>query len=371
MRYLRRIDAQEGKKKRRGDVLDAEDRAQIESIFRQAVTHAAIAGTLFGLAAGLAEALVRRALGVPDVIGDRRQLVHFWEVYGAIVLPLSMLEIFYMWTLALRAVHRLSRVSGLVLTTDAHGRTVGEGAAVASVMARAALELPNPKKPILGVDPMREASRLQLALASLAYKLKAAATKFVFKAIVRRLIVRVALRAWAPLVAAPITAAWSAIIVGLVLREARVRALGASAVHEMVDAVFAEDVPLGERGREAALRAVASCIVRSRDLHPNLVLLLAAVRARAAPQDEPVELDDPARFLAEMSILDPDERRVALRLLAVAAVVDGRLSSGELRLLRDARIAVGETFDEAPVRALQRAFLSGLAIAPGTVRAIA
>ncbi len=367
VRYLRRIDGARPETKNRESpgILDAEQRAEIESVFRNAITHAAIAGAVFGFAAGLAETLVHRALGVPEVIVDRGQLIRYWEVYGAVVVPLSLLEILYMWSLALRAVHRLARVSGLELTTDARGHAVAEGPAVAAIMARAALELPNPRKPILGVDPMREASRLQLALASLAYKLKAAATKFIFKAIVRRVLVRVTLRAYAPLIAAPVTAAWSAVIVWLVLREARVRALGGSAVREALDVLFEpfdETHPPSDRGRQTAVRAVAACIVRSSDLHPNLVLLLASVRARVTPFPDPKDIDDPAIFLAELPHLPPAESHLALRLLALASILDGRVGKRELRLLRDAHEAMGRTFDGGSVETMRRTFLGGKAM---------
>jgi hypothetical protein len=351
-------------------VLDLEQRAGLDRIRNRAVVHALVIGAVYGALIGLAEMMVRRSVGLADGVTDPAIVLRFWGIFAAIAIPASILEIVYLWVVSLRAVHGVAAVAGLDPFPEGEGHSRKEGAAVAGAMARAALELPNPRKPILGVDPMREASRLRLVLASLAYKLKVGVTKFLFKAIVRRVLVRAALRVWAPLIAIPVTAVWCGAVVWLVMREARVRALGASAVREMSDAVFQDAPDLSPRARLAVIRAVASCIVRSRDLHPNLVHLLRETMLHVEPLPEG-PLDRPDLFLDDLRSLPRVEQDLALRVLGIAAVLDGRLTRAEANLFREAQVAAGRTVDAAAIDRLHRSFVSGHPIAPSDVVALA
>jgi len=246
----------------------------------------------------------------------------------------------------------MSAVAGLSLS--AH-----ENADVALALARAALELPNPPEPTLGVDPRREARGFQLAVASFLYKAKISFTNFLFKALVERALGRFATRGLLAFTAIPINAAWNVYVCWAVLREARIRVLGPSAAVELLDAVFDG----AERPAPALLgvlhQALGAAVVRTSELHPNHAALIRALRGRYGAPAEGAVLDDPARFLAELARLSTEERRVALRVLAAAAILDGRLGRAERRLLREAYAAAGLPERLEHVEALRRAFVSG------------
>ncbi|MHB8879059.1 MAG: LBF_2804 family protein, partial [Myxococcaceae bacterium] len=278
-------------------------------------------------------------------------------IIGAVTIVASAIEIALLYWDALRSVHQLSHVAGLELFPP-----VGDGPAVAGALARAALELPNPSYQVYGVDPHREASRLRLLVASVAYKAKVSVTNFAIKALVRRALGRAAVRTFAqklvPFVAVPITAVWNGVVTWLVLREARLRAMGPSAAKELVRMTLEAGGPLSPQGNLAAIRAVASAIVRTRDLHPNLLALLLEVRGRCgAPVDE--DVDDAEGFLGMLPGLAANERTVALQLLSLASVIDGRLTAAEKKLVGAAQLAAGRPVDLAPVQALRRAFMNG------------
>ena len=113
----------------------------------------------------------------------------------------------------------------------------------------------------------------------------------------------------------------------------------------------------------AVVRAVASTIVRTEDLHPNLVAVMDAVRrhtgALEALAPDAAPLDDTRHFLAELSALPPGERPLVLRVLGVAAIIDGRMTGAERRLWEEAQVAAGGVADATPLRALMRAFVHG------------
>jgi hypothetical protein len=154
------------------------------------------------------------------------------------------------------------------------------------------------------------------------------------------------------------------------MREARIRAMGPSAAHEMITLAFATLPDAGDDARRAAVRAVASSIVRTEDMHPNLAAVLREVIARAPPADGDVDLDLPSLFLTRLAELTPPEQRFVLRVLAVASIIDGRLTRAEKALLVDARTVCGLSPDLASVERLRNAFLAGDPIDPRRIETL-
>lgn len=338
-------------------VLNERERAALRSIERGAVFRAGVAGAV---AAGVCT--------LPPIFLHAMQSSRpgaYWAVYiGANVLS-ALCEVAFLFWDGLRSVRALARCAGL----DTTAREMARGTAVASALARAALELPNPPDAVHGINPWREASRLTLTVAPLLYKLKITLTNFLVKFVVRRALGRAATRAVLELIAVPVNALWDAAVCWFIIHEARLRVMGPSAAQELTAILFPGDTPVPAATATASLRAIASAIVRTQDLHPNLVALLELVRARVGTT-EVIELDDPARFLGEIAALAPEAQAAVLRVLAVASIIDGRLARAERRLLTEAFEACERTVDLRAVEALRRAFTSGDPIAREVVLAI-
>jgi len=339
-------------------VLNPQERAALRKVEVGAITRAALAGALSGGACALTE-----YLGELEWPTDR---VTFWTVMAVVTIVASVAEIAFIYWETLRSVHELARVAGIEL----FGKDRKESdEALIDALARAALELPNPVDAKAGVNPHREAKKWRLLLVSLAYKAKVGVTNFVVKLLVRRIASRVALRGFLPFVALPVTAMWNGIVMWLVLREARIRAMGPSAVEELVKVIFEGAPTLSAEGKLSAVRAVASAIVRTQDLHPNLLRLLTTVASHAGDTGKN-ELDDVGLFLENLKKLDAPELKVSLQVLAVACVVDGRLSAREKKLWSDALVAVARPVEFKTVEHLLTAFVRGDEIADGALRAI-
>ena len=347
-------------------LLNASERAALRRIERGAIARAATAGGISTIIAGAVEVGIAMPLLGNEQLATLGDNVRFYAIIGVATVVTSVLEILYLYWDGLRAVHRLSHEAGLDLFPRQD-----DDKALASAMARAALELPNPTTALFGVDPRREASRLRLFAASIVYKLKVSVTNFVMKAFVRRILGRAFVRGWLPFVAVPITAAWNAFVCWLIMRVARIRAMGPSAAKEMIETAFDGARPLSVPGKAAVLRAVASSIVRTEDLHPNHAALLHEValrmhdadrlnpRERLDAKDDGGDLDDSHAFLACLAKLDRAEQTIVLRVLAIASIIDGRLTRAEKRLLREARIACSLPPDISAVERLRRAFIEG------------
>jgi hypothetical protein len=127
----------------------------------------------------------------------------------------------------------------------------------------------------------------------------------------------------------------------------------------MIDVILeAHGRDLGELARQCLVHAVASSIVRTEDLHPNLVALFREAAARAQT-DIPVDVDDTRVFLTQLPELGPNEQTCILRVLAVASIIDGRLTRNEKRLLMEARRVCGRDADLGAIIVLRRAFVDG------------
>jgi hypothetical protein len=357
-------------------LLNPQEREALRRIERGAIVRAAIAGGVSTLIAGAVEiGVALPMLGPRPRLASLSDQARFYAVVGVATIVTSVIEILYLYWDGLRAVHQLSHEAGLDLFPDRD-----DDKALAGAMARAALELPNPTATLFGVDPRREASKLRLFVASIVYKLKVSVTNFLIKALVRRMLGRAFVRSWLPFVAVPITAAWNAYICRLIMREARIRAMGPSAAREMIDIVFANEAPLSPGGKAAIVRAVASSIVRTEDLHPNLAALLVEVakrvhdvavldpRERLSAGDDAGDVDDSSAFLATLARLDRSEQMLVLRVLGIASIIDGRLTRAERRLLVEARTACGLSADLASIERLKRAFIDGDPIDPARIQ---
>jgi len=333
-------------------VLNPVERAGLRRVSRGAVSRAALAGVVNALLTGLSELLTVHFVGPLSEQATLAAQALYFGVFGALAIFFAVLEILYLGWDGLRSVTRLSAVAGMELSRD-------ENKEVALALARAALELPSPQEAVAGVNPHREASKFQLIVASAVYKLKIFATNFVFKQLLRRVLSPALGRVLLPFAAVPINGLWNGLVCWSVLREARIRVMGPSATQEMLSAVLEGEPEPRAVLVEAIHRAVGSAIVRTRELHPNHVALVRAVRLRLGEPEPLLQLDDSAAFLELLPRLELAERRVALRVLAVAAILDGRLVRGERNLLSEAYRSAELPSGAVHVEALRRAFVAG------------
>jgi len=350
-------------------LLNPEERAAVKRVERGAIFRSFLAGAISAAIAAVAEVWATPLAPEGTALLSSESL-KFWAIVGGATAIAAVLEILYLYWDILRSVHELSQVTGLQLFGASQKDS---DRAIAEALARAALELPNPITLHPRINPRREASKWRLLAASVIYKLKVGVSNFLIKMLVRRILGRVFVRSLVnsviPFAAVPITAAWNGVVTWLVMREARLRAMGPSAAQELVSVVFADAPVLSEAGRLAAVRAVAAAIVRTQDLHPNLVALLAEVQHKAGDTGN-AELDDPGEFLRSLRVLPAGEQRLALQTLVVACIVDGRVSRREKKLLTEAFAAVGRPVDFGPVHRLRREFVAGNGVADDAVRAL-
>lgn len=338
-------------------VLNPSERRALRRIQWGAITRAFLVGALSAAVVASAMVLLLPIRGGHAADATWHQIVTYWGLVGAIGVVTAVFEVGFMYWDSLRSVHSLAHAAGLDIFAGAEDPDA-ERAAVAAALARAALELPNPPDEIFGVDPHRDMSKIRLIFVTLIYKAKISLTNFVLKALVRRMLGRAGVRTWLHYVGVPVTAAWNATVSFVVLREARIRVMGPSAAMEYVSAILDREPPLSRAGRQAAMRAVGCCIISTRDMHPNLRALLAHLRQRLRVRQHEA-FDDRERFLADLNALYPNERVLVLRLLFLAAIIDGRVARAERRLVDRALSICNLPPDDGTLDELKQAFVRG------------
>jgi hypothetical protein len=317
--------------------LDPKIHRDLVRIERRAILRAAAAGALSATLASLAELSGRT-----------------W-VLVLVTIAATGLEIAFLYWDALRAVHLLAERAGLHLApnNDEDGPST-----VTLSLARAAMELPDPAKGPLDINALRGASKFRLVLEAVLYKAKIGLTNFLVRLLIRRLVGRATVRYLLVFMAVPITALWNGIVCWLILRQARFRVIGPSAVEETLNRLVSETQSRPRPFAEALVRAAAATAVSKRRLHPNLVLLLEGLHERTGRIPVP-EADDPARLLAALRALGPDERKRVLRILALALVLDGGVTKDEQRFWIRCLEVSGCAFPGDYVENLRHAFVRG------------
>lgn len=342
-------------------ILNPAERRTLRRIERNAVLRAAAAGAFAASLGATVSVIARPLLGDEPNHPDWGHWLRYTALTLSIALPVAVVELSFIYWNAIISVHRLAEAAGVVLFRAADGSpadTAEEDEIFAAVLARAALEIPNPPRPMFGIDPRREASRLRLIVATVVYKAKVSVSNFVLRKLLVRAFGRAGLRSWIPFIAVPITATWDAFVCRRALREARLRAIGPSAARELVACLLARQDEVSPALREALFRAIATAVVRSADFHPNLVELLDALRDRVG-ECAAEDLDDTRLALAAMRELAPPERRIVVQLLAIACVFDGRIGRREWAVLERGYALLERATPRAAVLAFKRSLLNG------------
>ncbi len=342
-------------------VLSEAERDAVQAVVRTTVVRSFLTGALSAAF----------CLGV--FYGLKWQELHWiapWAGLGAASLVATVFEVCRLYFTHLDA------VSEILILTGTKVSAVGAAeddidAEVAHALARAALDLPDPKRLFEEIDPERETSRLFLLSAIVLYKGKRSISNFLVKEVLLHVFPTAAVRAVVPLVSIPITGAWNALVSWRVLREARLRAVGPSAVQEICAALLpaSGEAPLSDACRLSLLRAVGVTMVREHSAHPNVFALLYHL-APYLGEVKCVALDDSRRFMEGFQALAADERVLVLQLLQISAVCDGSVGRRLRVLIAEARAACGLSSVTTAVDELGRRLLAGEKIEPSVVAAL-
>ena len=290
-----------------------------------AIALAAFSGMVSGFLIGGLEVWLN--FTYPDTSESWREWWEYWALFLGLSVLVSIAEIIFLYWVVLWRVGQISAIAGLRLSGAELDQVIAIG------LSRSALDVPDPRKPIFGVDPYLRVPRWKLWVFAILYRLKIGATSFIVRILLRRVLARAALRALIPLVAIVIYSVWNAVIIGWVMRAARVRAAGPVAIEELSARLHAARDDLDPELRELLLEGVAEAIIRSANDHPNFVLLLARLFDDLDLQPQSIKLDWADRQ-AQLQALNPEQQNLVLDVIQLTLMLDGRPTRKQRRFVR-------------------------------------
>lgn len=339
---------------RRHPALDSPDPQALKHARRWIITWAAVAGIISGTLIGGAEWWMRAfAASDWDAMSLREQLP-YWAGYMAFAGVVTVLEIGFLYWNGLRGVAKVSRLAGLRYSQ----KTPLEPDIQLTVhgVSRAALEYPSPSSLIYGVDPHAYLHGWKFTLKALIYRLKISLSSFILRLLLRRLLGRLTLRGFLPVLTGPLYALWNAWIAARITQEAYLQARGPALVTHLMETLKKSD----EHLRQLVAQGVGELIMRNQHPHPNLVLLLARLLNSLPDQPQRLEVDWPNALQAYAQLADP-ERQTLLNVLTQAALLSGTYRGSRKRFLEEVFATCQTPLLNDEIKAQQRHLLSGQA----------
>ena len=336
-------------------ILDANERRRILQINRNVILIAFGIGALSGLASSLASFW----LAVPEGTSTT-----FWQdvrdflIVNGVTIVATLIEVAILYRVALKAVFLISREAGIRIVPRSDRPQSDEEQAVALALCRCALELPNPPQNVFGIDPFKDISKWRVVFTMILYKLKITLTNFVMRILIRRIGGRAIVKAYLTFTDILVTGGWDALVAWRMMRQARIRALGPSACESLLADILRSQAGVRRRVLAVMLRAVATTIVRGREVHPNLLALMRSIHRRGG-RLELEALDDTDVFVAEFDALSPAERGLVLEVMVLASFPDGRVSRAERQFLEAMLTRHGQQLNWRALRHLSRSFVRG------------
>ena len=253
--------------------------------------------------------------------------VHYGWVTAVTIVSI-VIELYVLFIIALKAVHEVSELINIHATR----RELLEGGAfsVRNILARTALEVPDPELKILGIDPFKSVSKKDLFILGLLYKAKIFLTNFVMKYGLTYTVGKTLLGINILYEALPVECFWNSVVIRRVVHEARLRLFGFALANQIATNVINEKLleQLSPEAKVGCLRAIGNAVVMAQNYHPNMVILLMRFQEILQIEQEN-RYDDWGMFLETLKRVSEKERNFLLDLFTVSAAFDGKLSQLE------------------------------------------
>jgi hypothetical protein len=261
-------------------------------------------------------------------------LIHYSWVAGVTLISI-IIELYVLFIIALRAVYEVSELINIHATK---AELLDEGAFdVKHILARTALELPDPELEILGIDPFKRISKKNLFVLGLLYKAKIFVTNLVIKYGLKFTVGNFLLGIPILYEALPVECFWNSVVIRRVVHEARLRLFGFALANQIATNVIDDQLlqQLSPLAKTGCLRAIGNAVVMAQNYHPNMIILLLRLQEILQITEEN-KYDDWGLFLDTLKNVTEKERFFLLDLFTVSAAFDGRLSELENENLRGA-----------------------------------
>jgi hypothetical protein len=260
--------------------------------------------------------------------------IHYGWVAAVTILSIAI-EFYLLFIIALKAVYEVSELINMHASEDE--LVQHEVFSVKNILARTALELPDPELKILGIDPFKRISKKNLLVLGILYKAKILLTNLVIKYGLRFLAGKTLFGTSILYEALFVEAFWNSVVIVRVIKEARLRLFGFALANKIaIDTLKENELQqLSPLAKVGCLRAIGNAVVMTKNYHPNMIILLFRFQQMLNITEEN-RYDDWDLFLQTLNNVNVNERNFLLDLFTVSAAFDGKLSDLENENLKTA-----------------------------------
>jgi hypothetical protein len=260
--------------------------------------------------------------------------IHYAWTLGITVISIAI-EFYLLFIIAIKAVHEVSDL----INIHAHKKDFFQAGPfnVTNILARAALQLPDPEMKILGIDPFEQVSKKNLLILGLLYKVRITLTNFISKFILRKSFGETIAGISINYIALPVECFWNGMVIYRVVREARLRLFGFALSNYIADNLLHDHLieQLSPEAKTGCIRAIGNALVMARNYHPNMIILLLHFQD-LLNVDTDDRYDDWNLFLETLKIVNDKERNFLLDLFTIAISFDGKISHFEKDSIKQA-----------------------------------
>lgn len=260
-------------------------------------------------------------------------LIHYGIVIAATIIS-TIIEFYILFLISLKAVHE---VADLINMHASEKEYLDGMFGVKNILARTALELPDPELQILGIDPFKRISKKNLLILGLLYKAKIILSNVIIKLVLLFTVGSTVMGIPIGYEALLVEAFWNGVVLKRVVEEARLRLFGFALAEEITANVIKEGLvfQLSKEARIGCIRSIGNAVVMTQNYHPNMVILLLHFQEMLQIKEEH-QYDNWEKFLHTLNTVTEKERNFLLDLFTVAAAFDGKLSKLETDHLSEA-----------------------------------
>ncbi|SRR5579871_985195 len=271
---------------------------------------------------------------------NEKLIIHYSWTIGVTIVSIAI-EFYLLFIIAIKAVHEVSEM----INIHKHKKDFLETGPfnVTNILARAALELPDPEMRILGIDPFEKISKRNLLILGLLYKVRITLTNFISKFLLRRSFGERIFNISINYIALPVECFWNGMVIYRVVREARLRLFGFALSNYISDNLLHEHLleDLSPEARTGCIRAIGNAVVMARNYHPNMIILLLRFQDLLHINKDD-RYDDWNIFLETLKKVNEKERNFLLNLFTIAIAFDGKISHLEKDSIKE---AYGKLYD--------------------------
>ena len=275
----------------------------------------------------------------PTVYVDLLKQSEPWYIHyawtGGVTLLSIAIELYLLFLIALKTVHAVSEL----INIHAHKKDFLKKGPfeITNILARTALELPDPELHILGIDPFEKISKKNLLILGLLYKMKIFLTNLVSKFLLTHSVGPSIGGISINYIALPVEAFWNGMVIHRVVEETRLRLFGFALSNYVADHVLKDHVldQLSQQAKIGCLRAVGNAVVMAQNYHPNMIVLLLRFQ-HLLHISEDHRYDDWNLFLDTLKNVSEKERDFLLNLFTIAVAFDGKISRLEANSIQEA-----------------------------------